>query len=300
MNARFEDILDNCIYLIKSGQDTIEGCLERHAEIRQELEPLLRMAICVQDVPPVSASHLFKAQARQRLLGAVEAKRLTSAPRWFPFMSPEWANFGRLLVRAVAVLVVAALLGSGVVAASAKSLPGSLLYPVKVAAERVQMVLTFDKASRAKLNLKFVERRLGEVKALTAKSRGKNIARPLLEMNRNLEEAQKEGSGVSGEQRQKVLQKIIEITERQQTVLKSVRAKVPEQAKDAVSHALEVSRRGHKQAQLILKQQRESKEKPGRPEEPRRPEKLYKIEKPEESPRPREETPAKQPGKNGR
>jgi len=75
-----------------------------------------------------------------------------------------------VLVIAAAILTVG-LLGTAAVAASASSLPGDLLYPVKRAVEKIELTIHRDPASRARLHLEFAQRRLAELSALLAERR---------------------------------------------------------------------------------------------------------------------------------
>ena len=73
----------------------------------------------------------------------------------------------------ISLLLIAALLGggAGTTYASQSSLPGDVLYPVKIATGKVQTVLTVDDTKEADLHLKFSEKRLGEVDKLAQKGR---------------------------------------------------------------------------------------------------------------------------------
>lgn len=258
MNLEFEEILDRCIYLIKTGQDTVEGCLEKNPQLRQELEPLLQAAALLQSAPFSPPSPAFKAQARERLEKAVEEKRLASKIGWRKSLSR----------RAVVVLAAVFLLGGSVALASTRSLPGSILYPVKLGLERVQLTLTPSPSEKARLNLEFSRRRVAEVRQLIERQRGKNLSTPLELMSHQLEQAQEMEKRVQAKDKEEVLKNILKATERQQAVLEEVSKKAPEEAKEALSRALEVSRRGHEQAESALKKEQIFKG-PERREEPR-------------------------------
>jgi len=263
MNLEFEEILDRCIYLIKTGQDTVEGCLEKNAQVRQELEPLLQTVALLQSVPSVLPSQAFKAQALKRLERAVEEKRLASKVGWRKSLSR----------RAIVVFAAVFLLGGSVALASTRSLPGSILYPVKLGLERAQLILTPSPSKKARLNLEFSRRRMIEVRQLIERQRGKNLSTPLELMSHQLKQAQKMEKKVQAKDKEEVLKNILKATERQQAVLKEISKKAPEEAKEALSRALEVSRRGHEQAESALKKEKifekpeikkpERREKPG-------------------------------------
>lgn len=66
---------------------------------------------------------------------------------------------------ALGALIIALLSGTGV--AAQQSLPNQWLYPVKLAVEQVQLVLTPSVTGKSKAHLKFASRRLEEVEQLT-------------------------------------------------------------------------------------------------------------------------------------
>lgn len=71
----------------------------------------------------------------------------------------------------MAAALSAGLLGAGVLAASAQTLPGDPLYQVKRGAEEVQLTLTLDPAANARLRLDLANRRLSEARRLSAAGR---------------------------------------------------------------------------------------------------------------------------------
>jgi hypothetical protein len=74
----------------------------------------------------------------------------------------------RIALVLIAAAITAILLGGAAVSASASALPGELLYPVKRAVERVELMIHRDPASQAKLHLEYAQRRLAELSALQA------------------------------------------------------------------------------------------------------------------------------------
>ncbi len=79
--------------------------------------------------------------------------------------SPWFHSFlARGMVLAAIVVVIS---GTGIVFASAKSLPGDTLYPIKVSiAENIRGAVIVDAASKAKWNGELIERRLTEIATL--------------------------------------------------------------------------------------------------------------------------------------
>jgi len=152
---QFENILDECLETLLTGGGTMEECLRRYPEYAADLEPLLLTALGVNRAVDVKPSPEFKTRARYQLqLKMAEA----AAPRRASFWSlqPKWA------LATMAVLLVF-LMGGGTVLAADGSMPGNVLYPVKIAAENVSLLLTGDEYKKAELYSTLAERRVDEM-----------------------------------------------------------------------------------------------------------------------------------------
>lgn len=87
----------------------------------------------------------------------------------FPLVSNLINNFRNLKIMPVPIIIalIAALVGGGgVTMASQNSLPGDVLFPVKVLTEEARAAFAFDAKSEANLQMKFAARRVGELKDL--------------------------------------------------------------------------------------------------------------------------------------
>ncbi len=276
MKAKKDDlakILDECVYLLQTGQESVEGCLSRYSEYKEELEPLLRTVSLINTVPSPRPSPGFREELREKLLSAPPMAGEVKRPQVFiglPQRRGARLAFGEgWLMRMVAVLAIFFLLGGGTVAASAASLPDSFLYPVKIAAERAELALTFGEREKAELYLRLAERRLEEAQRMVAEEKVGATKKALSLMNEHLEGAQGRARASAAQDREALYQKMLTLTERQQMVLTGVLEKVPEPAKDAISHALEVSRCGHQEAMEALgKGKKKVKPKPAKPGPP--------------------------------
>ena len=158
---RKEEVLSRCIDEVLSGRSTAEDCLLRYPELRNELKPLLELAISIQP-PKVVPSPEFRRRLRHRLLEVMapaeaheDRKEITHG--WFTSL---------LSVRMVAVLLLAfVVLTTGTVSvyAAQSSLPGDMLYPVKVGVEKLQIAVTVNPENKAYLHLKLAQRRIDEL-----------------------------------------------------------------------------------------------------------------------------------------
>lgn len=166
MNRQFEDILDACIDRIVLKGDTVEKCLESYPEQAAQLEPVLRAALDVLEATSKSPRYEFERAARTRLLSALETK-VPERKKW----RLSFRDWQRRWVVAMTVILVILVVGGGTITASANSLPGDVLYPVKTTTEKVQAFFTFGEGARTSLHIRLAERRLREMELLTDRQR---------------------------------------------------------------------------------------------------------------------------------
>jgi hypothetical protein len=151
----------------------------------------------------------------------------------------------------MSLVIALVLAGTWAVSASASSLPGQALYPVKLAAERARLAVTVRHGARAHLHLVFAERRLGEVQRLLGEEGA--VAQSLVDaLVAETEMALDELEEVGAAKKAAVGAKLLALTEQQQAVLTQVKARAPEAAQAGLSRALEASRRGHERAMMVL------------------------------------------------
>lgn len=170
MREPLAEVLGECLEAVERGELTLDECLARYPEHREELAGLLMAARQLRDAPPVQPSPDFQRAARARL-----AHRL--APRPAPGRLPVWAGWlsswrrrvqpqAALRWAAAAVLVIAFLAGGTAAYASTEAVPGDGLYPLKRTLEQVRLAVALSSADRLALHLQFAERRLREAEAL--------------------------------------------------------------------------------------------------------------------------------------
>ncbi|MGQ9682644.1 MAG: DUF5666 domain-containing protein [Anaerolineae bacterium] len=125
----------------------------------------LAARLCELAVTPPPPPGALRA-GRERLLAASRAAnhRLRSRRRFATLLRPVACRW--VAAAAVCLALMTAFLASSGAIASASSLPGDPFYPVKRAAESVQLALAFAPEKRAALEQTLEERRLAEVRAL--------------------------------------------------------------------------------------------------------------------------------------
>jgi hypothetical protein len=158
------DILDQALMRMRAGE-SIEASLADHAELADELQPLLL------------AADLLRAEAATPLPPDLEAW-LPAGARDFTAIAEQAASRnGRRRVAsrpltlqrtAIAVAIVAAMMGA-VDTASAQSLPGETLYQWKRTKEDISLALVTDPDQRSHLMVEYAGRRLNEFNKLVAK-----------------------------------------------------------------------------------------------------------------------------------
>ena len=165
MNQDFDAALSECLDLMRRGTET-EACLGRYPQYVTELRPLLQLADKIRDVITPMPTGQARIAGRRRMLEAMAEKHPqrpiaapVSPPRAVPtvpqpirkkpqYVRPVW----RL---AFAIAMVTIMVTGGTLVASAASLPGDVLYPVKLVTQQTQIALTFDAGTRSQLEEQF-------------------------------------------------------------------------------------------------------------------------------------------------
>ena len=112
---KFEDILVQCIEDIKAGRSSIEDCLNRYPSVREQLEPLLRIALEIREPPDVKPSPSFKVKARVWLMDQIHDGQAVTKWPWFRYNSqvkpiPYIRRFSMARVIPAAVAIIAVVL----------------------------------------------------------------------------------------------------------------------------------------------------------------------------------------------
>jgi hypothetical protein len=165
MSTSLEEALQACLEQIDQGADK-DTALAAYPAIRSELGPLLETALAAADAGAEPVPTAAAMRSRTRILGrASELRSRHSATRG---RAPSAL---RLLAAAVAGVLLVIVSGAGLLFASAQSLPGERLYPVKRAAEAARIRFTVSERNRISLAISYDHRRLDEVRQLLARGR---------------------------------------------------------------------------------------------------------------------------------
>lgn len=154
-SKEFDNVLDECLERVLVKGETIEQCLQSYPEQAAELEPLLQTALVTKKASAIQPRAEFKARARYQFRSALQevaSRRSRPLFGWFP----QWATV-------VTIVLVLMLVGGGTVVAADNSMPDELLYPVKLEAERVRLILTPSDVGKAQLCARLADRRVAEI-----------------------------------------------------------------------------------------------------------------------------------------
>lgn len=164
MPQNLDELLALMLKEIEKGKK-IEDCLKDYPELASELEPLLHLALEIKNLP--------KPKPRPEPLTQSIQKALTvSKSEQFVAHGIRIFSFQPALIRIAAVILLVVLIGWSSLALSHRSIPGDVLYPIKIMNEKVQYLLTFDSGRKAVLHLTFADRRTKEL-ALSLKRKNR-------------------------------------------------------------------------------------------------------------------------------
>jgi len=181
------NILDECLEWLLVKGETIEQCLERHPEQADSLRPLLQTALETKQALALQPRAEFKARARYQFNAALQ--EVSQRGRLSLIWLPGWAT-------AVALVLGLLLMGGGTIGAAGYSMPDSLLYPIKLATEQVQVALTLSDTAKAELEASFADRRVTEIVYLAEKGDAERIEAVTRGLDKNLDQLASLAPGV--------------------------------------------------------------------------------------------------------
>ncbi|MFC2041161.1 FecR domain-containing protein, partial [Chloroflexota bacterium] len=118
MKTDLANILDDCIEQIRNGQ-TIEACLAKYPDVREELEPLLDLSCSIRSLPTIVPSNEFIRVSKARLMARIaqepsQAKAMKSGQgrAFFNRIALSWQRLwhANTVVRKISVPVTVVLL----------------------------------------------------------------------------------------------------------------------------------------------------------------------------------------------
>lgn len=173
-----DNILDECLERLLVKGETVEQCLESYPEHAAELGPLLRTALATSNALDIQPSTDFMARARYQLYAEFDRVQVRWRKSIFGWQ-PRWAL---IVVVVLAVLLV----GGGTVVAADSSMPGSPLYPVKLATENIRLKLSLSDVRKAELYAALADRRVAEIAYMIEKGKSQLAERAAQRLRNHL------------------------------------------------------------------------------------------------------------------
>jgi hypothetical protein len=175
--SEFDNILDECLELVLKGEG-VEACLARYPEHAAELEPLLRTALETRKAMSVGPRPEFRQRAGYEFQAAIRGVKPRGGKGFFRWHL-RWAA-------PVALIIGILMIGSGTVTAASSSLPDETLYPVKLAAESVQIAFTPSALDKAELYARFADRRVAEIIKMADRGKVEQVEKTTKRMDKQL------------------------------------------------------------------------------------------------------------------
>jgi len=170
MDERLLDAVEVCLAALRTGVD-LDACLALYPDLASELRPILSASLAARQLGRMDApSSSVENRSRALFLSTAAAMDIASKPKF------SWALLRRTALVALVILIAFAISWNGLLVASAKSLPGDVLYPVKRVTERVNLRLTPNQEEKNQYESDFNLRRAEEVKLLLTLGRVEHVS----------------------------------------------------------------------------------------------------------------------------
>jgi hypothetical protein len=187
-DSHFDDIVNDCLERIAAGE-SVADCLERYPDQTDELAPILQMGQATMDVSQAARpSGAGRVRGMARMQAALEERRHRRAGRWhMPRIS--WRSISTPIAAAFAMVFLTAAAAGGTTVASADSIPGEPLYPVKSMRESVEERIARSDEHKAQVHAKLARERCREMRELIVRGRIYEAEVVASRLNRHLNES---------------------------------------------------------------------------------------------------------------
>jgi len=128
--------------------------------------------------------------------------------------------------------------------------PGSIFYFFDTSLEKVSMFFTFNSEKKAEKALEYAEERFAEAQEVADENKPDAVAKAMADYEKKILFATEKSKDLDDKEKtERLLNTISENTARHQEVLENVLERVPDEAKEAILKAIEISKRGYEEAQ---------------------------------------------------
>ena len=201
---RASDVLEICISLVLSGQETLESALARYPEYAGKIRPELEAALWLHRQRKVaSARPGYVVASRTRLVTQLKTETTSPVPLKKPGFRWDPALLGLALATIFLFISVFAFRSGAQVVQN--SLPGDSAYQMKQTVEEVQLSFASDDAAKAELHIEFANRRAREIQTLVELDRLEDVEVAFVNYRENLSIARDLITNMEGEPAQKAV-----------------------------------------------------------------------------------------------
>ena len=253
----YEQLLERCLQEVARTGDA-EAVLAHYPQHADRLRPLLQVALATSQMyADVPAPPRGLAAGRRRLLEAAAQQRVQApATRTLSHNTERKPKmqllFATKIVSAVlAVVVSLSAVGGGAAVAANGSIPGDVLYPVKLTSEDVRMALASAPAGQVALALQFADQRVAEIRAMVGRERQVPEA-VVTRMEQHVSRAMNQAAWASDEEMPGLLERIMQRTQAQAQALEQLRARAQEQNQAQLEEAERICQQAHEEARAGL------------------------------------------------
>ncbi len=187
-DSHFDNIVNDCLERIAAGE-SVADCLARYPEQADELAPILQMGQATMDVSRAAKpSAAGRARGMARMQAALEEGRHRRRRRW-QIPRVFWRPISTPIAAAFAVVFLTVVAAGGTTVASADSIPGEPLYPVKSIRESVEERIARSNEHKAQVHAKLARERGREMRELIVRGRIYEAEVVAVRLNRHLNES---------------------------------------------------------------------------------------------------------------
>jgi hypothetical protein len=252
----FASRLAECLEGLQRGELNVQDCLQKYPQDSEELKNLLDLAIFLDNTPVQSPDINFERDARTRILNSAskfqkdglipKVERILSGV--FSLPTRPVMKFGFLAI----ILVV--LLGSGLIFASAKAMPGDFLYPIKIFFEDAHLIITGDE-KETDLQIDLASERVREVDRMVQAQHYEDIESVVERYVKHIDKITASITSATSDQdilKEVKSELVYSNLEYHLEILYGLMDKVPEQAQPAIEKAIEASSKNKEKLQELF------------------------------------------------
>jgi uncharacterized protein DUF5667 len=223
-----ENILNSCLEELQQGKE-LDEVLSKFPNQTDELRPLLEaaVALCELPDPEISINLMMNAMAKM----AIEEHQ--TEQRKYRFVSKP------ILLRVAASVLIIFFAGYGTIAASVNSLPGDLMYPVKIFTEKIRFFLAITAENKVELRIIYSEKRLKEL--VKKFNKGDGLDRHLLSaMLDEAKQALENGQKLPADDKVMVVSRITSLSHLQGATLKKLKKNATLEEKEILAKCADI------------------------------------------------------------